>query len=112
MGEVDTRNAGLGNRLVEQALRGRRNHQVDDGATPGGFTENGDIAGVTAEHRDVALDPLEGGDLVHEGIVAEWAIGTFLRQCRVGEKAEAAQAVVDGHHYDTLPGQLGAVVEI
>src|SRR3954468_23651867 len=107
IGEVDTRNAGLGNRLVEQALRGRRNHQVDDGATSGGLAEDGDISGITAEYRDVALDPLQRGDLVHEGIVAERAVGTFLRQCRVGEKAEAAQAVVDGHDYDTLLGQLG-----
>ena len=104
--------AGFGDGAHEEALGGLGCGQHLHRHGAGAFTEDGDIPGVAAEGRDVLLHPLQGGDLVHQAVVAEPApVGVLGGQSRVGEVAEATQAVVDRHHHDATPGQRRPIVE-
>jgi len=52
-------------------------------SSPGGITTDNDMVWITAKFLDVAVDPLEGFDLVFETIVQAWdagkeAVGTDL----------------------------------
>src|SRR3546814_1396363 len=51
-------------RLVEQALGGGHRHQGRDLRAAARLAEDGDITGIAAEGRDVALDPSQRGDQV------------------------------------------------
>ena len=73
----------------------------------GALTHDGDGLGVTAEGGDVVLNPLDGGHLVIEAVVAGEA--GLLPKLRQAEKAHGSQAVVEAHGDDTLGGPHGAV---
>jgi hypothetical protein len=66
------------------------------------FSENCHRLRVAAEGRDVALNPLERGTLVHVAVVAAHIVGRLSRQRRVGEEAEPAHPVVHADDDDTL----------
>ena len=72
----------------------------------GGLAENGDIVRIASERGDVLLHPLEGGDLVHVGVVALGLFRMLLAQRGEGEEAEAPQTVVEGDQDDALLGEL------
>src|SRR5947209_20042047 len=71
-----------------------------------GLAEDGDVLRVAAERGDVPLHPLEGGDLVHVGVVALELFGMLSSQRGEGEETEAPQTVVEGDQDDALPGEL------
>ena len=76
------------------------------------LAEDGDVLRVAAEGRDVALHPLQRRDLVHQAVVADrLARPGGLGQRRVGEVAERAQPVVDGHHHHAVAGEVLAVID-
>src|SRR6185436_18939456 len=62
------------------------------------------------ERRDVALRPLQRGDRVHHPVVAGACVAGFLREIRVREEPERAEAVVDRDDDRTLGGEVLAVV--
>ncbi len=98
---------------MEQTLGGGRAEEGGHAHPPGRFAEEGDLARIAAERRDVVTHPPERGDLVGKPPVAEarpllaiqpGLIG--LLEHRMGEKAEQAQSVVDGdHHHAALARQ-------
>lgn len=75
---------------------------ADDGGSRG-LTEQGDVARVAAEGRDVGTHPPQGGDDVEQTPVGGGA----------GEVEEAgdAQSVVEGHEDDAVASERAAVVE-
>jgi len=75
-----------------------------------GFSEDGDVFGVSAEFFDVVGDPVQRRDLIHQTVVAEQSLGIFRGQRRMREPPGAAQAIVHGHDNHPLPGELAAVV--
>ncbi len=77
--------------------------------TTGGLARDRDVAGVATELADVGLYPAQGGLLVHESVVACCAARPRC-QCRVGEEAEGAEAVVDGGDDDARRRLLCRVV--
>src|SRR3546814_2358053 len=60
----DVCSSDLRDRLVEQALGGGHRHQGRDLRAAARLAEDGDITGIAAEGRDVALDPSQRGDQV------------------------------------------------
>ena len=98
--------AGLHGGLVKQAARLRRDHQLLHGHAARAFAEDGDVAGVAAEGRDVALHPFERGDHVHHAVVGDRGAVGLLRQQRMRERTEAAEAVVDRDEQRRPLGEL------
>jgi hypothetical protein len=89
------RTAGLGDRFVEQAVRHRRSDQAVHRHSAGGEAKDRHVVRIAAERRDVALDPLQGGNLVHVSVVALGFVRPLAAQGREGEEPEAPQAVID-----------------
>ena len=58
---------------------------------------------------DVGFHPVQGGNHIEQAIVAGGAIG-FFREVFRCEKAEHAQAVIDGDKHDTLQRKEIAIV--
>src|SRR5947207_14281756 len=71
-----------------------------------GLAEDGDALRVAAERSDVPLHPLEGGDLVHVGVVAFKLFRMLSVKRGEGEETEAPQTVVESDQDDALPGEL------
>ena len=57
---------------------------------------------MTSEVVDVQFDPLQGGDYVSEAVVAGGRRVSALGQGVLGEEAEQAAAIVDGHEDDAV----------
>ena len=95
--------------LVEQALGQRRSAQELDAARSGALPENHHIVRIAAELGDIALDPLQDGDLVERAPVARGMLGILRREGGMGEEAERPHAVVERHEHDILAGPLLAV---
>lgn len=76
-----------------------------------GLAEDSDIVGVTAERCDVFVDPLQGEDLIQEAVIAGGVLRGFDGECRMSEKAEDAEAVIDRHDKDAVSGQGSVVVK-
>jgi hypothetical protein len=57
---------------------GRLHEKVDAGGT-GAVSKEGDGGGIAAEMLNILLDPLEGGDLVHEPVVGHPRV--LVRRC-------------------------------
>ena len=70
---------------------------------PADSPREGDVAGVAPECRDVALHPLERGDLVSEPVVAARPGRGLGAQLGVGEEPQAPEPVVEGD--DDEPGR-------
>ena len=101
--------AGVADGLVEQSLRqGRRLKHAHRPGT-GRLAEDGDVAGVAPERRDVVAHPLEGRDVVEDAVVARRLLGRLGGQGGMGEEAEGPQAVVGGHHDHALLRHRAAV---
>ena len=60
---------------------------------------------IASERGDVLLHPLEGGDLVHVGVVALELFRMLAAQRGEREEAEAPQTVVEGDQDDALLGE-------
>lgn len=70
---------------------------------PGALAHEGDILGIAPETGDVLLDPVKGGNLVHEAVIRDPRLG--LRRHVGVQEAEHAQPVVHGD--DHLVGVAG-----
>ena len=92
------------------ALGQRGAHQERHGEGAGRLTHDVDAVRVSAESCDVVLDPLDGGHLIQETVVATACIGRFGREVRVGEEAEDTFAVVGGDADNAFLGDGGTVV--
>ena len=62
--------AALADGFVEQSACERRRHQDPDGHGAGGFAEQGDVVGVTAERGDVGFDPAQCRELILQAVIA------------------------------------------
>ena len=71
-----------------------------------GLAEDGDVVRIASERGDVLLHPLEGGDLVHVGVVALELFRMLAAQRGEGEETEAPETVVEGDQDDALLGEL------
>jgi hypothetical protein len=87
---------------VEQAARHWRSQQAVHRDAARGESEDRDVVRIASERSDVALDPLQGRDLVHIRVLALGLVRPLAAQCREGEEPEASQAVVDGDKDDAL----------
>ncbi len=99
--------AALGDRLVEQDVRGGHGEQCRHGDAAGGLAEDRDVARVAAEALDVVVDPLQRGDLVQLADVGGRTPGIAAVPAEI-EVPERSDAVVDRHHDDVTPfGRAG-----
>lgn len=93
---------------MEQPGCGRHRHQAADLPAATRLAEDSDVAGITAEGRDVVADPLQCLDEVEQSDIARVCIvGRELRELEVAEQIEA---VIQGDNHDVaLVGQPRAV---
>ena len=103
--------AAFDDRLLEEPGRQRRNDLRMRAQAASGFAEDSDVVRVAAERRDIRLDPLQRGLLIHQAVVAGSA-AAFGRECGMREEAQGAQPVVDGDNGDALGHQRVAVVVV
>ena len=95
--------AALDDRGAEKSLRGWRG-QIGRGAEPAGqLAADRHPVRVSTEMLDVVADPFECELLVHQPVIAGDSIAV---QGRVGQPAERAEAIIDGHDDDVL-GAMG-----
>ena len=87
---------------LEQAARQRRGEVDHDRAAAGRLSEDRHRLRIAAEGRDIALDPLQRGALVHVAIVAVQLLRRLGEQRRMREEAEPAHPVVHADDDDTL----------
>ncbi len=97
-------------RAMDQPLGKRRDHQRAHRKRPGRLAEDRDLARVAAKGRDVVVHPLQRGHLIEQAVVARRVAARFLRQLRVREKPEHAEAVVGRDHDDALAREPFAVL--
>ncbi len=103
------RTAGHGHGLVEQSPCQRRRDQRVDRNAPGAFADDRDIRRVAAERGDIAPDPAQRRQLIKIAIIGQQAmIGVDFGQLRMGECAEATDAIVEADDHDSLPRQYRA----
>jgi len=102
--------ARLDDGFVEQPARQRRGHHGEHRAATGGFAEQGHIARIAAELRDVLAHPFQRRDLIEETIVAKQGIWIFLGQRGVGEESEPSHTIVEADEYDAALGEMRSVV--
>ena len=95
--------------LLEQPLRQRRGEQQRDQRGAGGDAEQRHALRIAAKAGDVALDPGKRSEHVERAVVAGAAVLRLRRQRRMRQKAEHADAVVDGDQHDALAGKTLAV---
>src|SRR6185437_2701353 len=100
--------AGLDDGFLEEITRHWRSEHAVNGDATGGKPEDRDVVRITSEGGDVSFHPLQGGDLVHVGVVALRLVGMFAAQRRKREEAEAPDAVVHGDKDNALPGEADA----
>ena len=58
---------------------------------------------ISSEGVDVALDPLQCSDLIHQGIVARGAMFVLCSKGGMSQESERPQPVVHGHGYNRAP---------
>ncbi len=95
---------------VEQPLGERGHGQEVDHAGACGLARDGDAVRVAAEVRDVVAHPAQDGDAVEQSVVSRGPVCRLGAQLGGGQKAEGAQAVVEGDDDEAVTGQVLAVV--
>ena len=95
---------------MEESFGDGRSHLLADGEGTGAFAEDGDIAGIATELRDVALDPLESRGLVHQAVVAGGIVAIFFREFGMREEAEDTEAVIHRDDDNAFLGEVGTVL--
>jgi len=105
----ERRNAGrraLQHGAVEEGAGRWHGEHAHDGRRSGGLSHHRDVAGVTAEARDVLTHPAKGGDHVLQARLA-------VAPPRHAEEPERAEPVVDADdHGVALPREDAAVVPV
>ena len=83
--------------------------------------EHGDTAGtadspnsvifrIAAKTCEVRLDPFEGGDLIHQGVIARCAVAGLGGELRMRQGPQAEKAVVDRDNDNTSFGETDTVI--
>src|SRR5262249_35981134 len=103
--------ATLADRALEKSFRERRNRQRADRDRSRRLTEHCDARGITAEGRDIAMDPIESGDLIEQAIITGGLMSGLCRECWMREEAEHAKTVVERDDDDAARGQLVAPIK-
>ena len=103
--------AAHADRAMEQPAGERRGEQQIHRRGAGRQPGEGDVAGVAPECRDVALHPLERGDLVSEPVVAARPGRGLGAQRGVGEEPQAPESVVEGDDDEPRRRELRPVVQ-
>ncbi len=87
-----------------KSLRAGHAGECADFSAAAGLPEDGDVAGIAAEIRDVIAHPLERLDAIEHAHVARLRIlrAAQIRQVQV---AEYVEPVVHCHHYDVMLGR-------
>ena len=67
---AEERRAALANRLLEQTLRQRRGHLRAHRKRSGAFAEDGHIARIAAERRNVVMHPVQRRHLIEQAVIA------------------------------------------
>ena len=96
---------------MKQPSRRRQCQQVADAHATGGLAEDGDIAGITAEMRDVVAHPGQRLDLIEQPLIAGGRDATVRHR---GQRREAqdSQPIVDGdHHHIAVASEGSALVD-
>jgi hypothetical protein len=83
-----------------------------DAVPTGRLAEDRDVARITAELGDVALDPAKRRLLVQEAVVAGGVVGRLFGQCPVGQESEPSKPVVDRDDDAALLNQPRRVVVV
>ena len=97
---------------VEQAPRGRRDHQPRHDGPARRFAEDGDVPGVAAEGRDIGAHPFQRRRHVHQAIVRGRLAGRSLGgQRRMIEEAQPPQPIIQADDHHAPPGQGRSVVQ-
>ncbi len=97
--------------FMKQPRRQRRSKQRQHAAAAGRFAKKGDIAPIAAEGGNIALYPLQRGDLIQQGEIIDRLAGRRFRiQRRVRKKTKMAEPIVDGDHHHAARGQRFAVI--
>ena len=91
--------AALGDGAAEEPLGQRRGEQQADVVGARRLPGHGDVGGIAAELRDVPPHPFERRQLVHESVIAGRLVFRFAGQLGMGQEAQRAQPVVDGHQH-------------
>src|SRR6266436_1665987 len=84
-------------RPIKKSRRRRRRQVGEDAESTSGLAKARYIAGVPTEGGNVPAHPLQRKLLVHDPVVARGMVGGFGTQCRMGEEAQGAEAIVDGN---------------
>ena len=92
--------AALDDRFRNEALGQRRSHQALDTTSTGALAHDGQVVRIAAESRDVVVNPLDRRQLVINALVSGAAVAILFGQGRMGEEAQQAEAVIDGHEDD------------
>ena len=96
--------------MLEEILGERARLQRRHRRRARGLARYRDVVGIAAELRNVALDPLQRGDLIEKTVVARRAMGRLGRQFGMREEAQRADAVVEIDEDDALFGEVFAAV--
>ncbi len=105
-GHPQHRRRTLHDGAVEQAARPRHREQRCDLRSAPRLSEQRDATGVAAEHRDVVVHPLQGGDDVEQAGIT--GVGVLVVIAEV-QMAEDIEAVVEGNQDNTTPREVGPV---
>src|SRR4029079_7771799 len=101
--------AALDDRGVEKSLCGWRGQMGKSAEATGRLAADRHSGRVSAEMADIVADPFECELLVHQAVITGDPIAV---QGTVGEQAECAETIVDGHDDDLVGADQDAGVEL
>ena len=101
--------AALDDGLVKETLGAGQRHQHAHFGAPARLAEDGDVAGIAAEGRDIVPHPFEGGHDIHRASGAS-AFEIVARDVFKMEIAQRTQAMIERDHHDIVgAAEVGAV---
>lgn len=101
--EVDWRR--LDESAREEAARSSRREHSDDTLATSRLAEDGDMGWIAAECCDVAVDPFESRDLVHDTVAAGGEVPS-------GQQPQRTNAIVDRHDNNVVTACKVATVVV
>ena len=101
---------GFHRRLVEKSFRSWHSEQLQNGSTPGRDACNRHVLRITAECRDVVVNPLQRGELIHRVKATQRLVWLRrLGQCGMGEAALSQITIVKVDEHDSVARECRAV---
>ena len=106
--------AALDDGLLEKPARCGGRHQRQNANAARRLAEQGDVAWIAAERFDVGLHPFQRGDLVEDAVIRGgdvFGLGFFVKRW-MAEKAQHAEAVVEGDSHYVALGERRSIVDL